>query len=99
MSNTSELDHHLTRMDLVLALDPFTRRSINHLDVLEDAIRRELAEGLGHGTELDLTGDDRESPRSEDGGRAGSERINLLVTVSVLAVLVVLLDGSPSRST
>jgi putative drug exporter of the RND superfamily len=91
VSNTKELDHHLTRMDLVLAVDPFTRRTINHLDVIEDAIRRELPEGLGQGTELYLTGATASLRDLKTVAEQDRERINLLVTVSVLAVLVVLL--------
>ena len=91
VSNTKELDHHVTRLDVVLALDPFTRRSISHLDVLEDTIRRELPEGLRKGTELYLTGATASFRDLKAVAERDRKKIHLLVTVSVLAVLVVLL--------
>jgi RND superfamily putative drug exporter len=91
VSNTGDLDHHVTRLDIVLDLDPFTRSSINQLDVVEDAIRRELPEGLRSGSELYLTGATASFRDLKTVAERDRERIPLLVTVSVLGVLVILL--------
>jgi len=91
VSNTAELDHHVTRLDIVLDLDPFTRRSISHLDVLEAAIRRELPEGLRRGSELYLTGATASFRDLKTVADRDREKIHLMVTAGVLAVLVVLL--------
>jgi RND superfamily putative drug exporter len=91
VSNTRDLDHHVTRLDIVLDLDPFTRSSISHLDVLEDAIRRDLPEGLRPGAELYLTGATASFRDLKTVAERDRAKIHLLVTLSVLAVLVVLL--------
>jgi RND superfamily putative drug exporter len=91
VSNTKELDHHVTRLDIVLGIDPYTRGAISHLDVIEDSIRRELPGGLRQGTEFYLTGATASLRDLKAVAERDRERINLLVTASVLAVLVVLL--------
>lgn len=91
VSQTPELDHHVTRLDLILTIDPFTRRSISHLDDLEEVIWRELPEGLRQGTELYLIGATASFRDLKTVAERDRSRINLLVTVSVLIVLVVLL--------
>lgn len=91
VSNTKDLDHHVTRMNLVLTIDPFTRQAIRHLGVLEAAIRHELPDELRTGSELQLTGP---TPSFRDLKRVADQdrvRINLLVATSVLGVLVILL--------
>jgi RND superfamily putative drug exporter len=91
VSDTKELGHHVTRLDIVLAIDPYSREAIDHMDVLGDAIRRELPDGLRQGSELDLTGATASLRDLKGVAERDRDRINLLVTLSVLAVLVVLL--------
>ncbi len=91
ISTTRELGHHVTRLDVVLTIDPFDRATIDHLDTLEQAIRTAMPEKLRTGADLYLTGPTasfRDLKRIAEGDRT---RINLLVTASVLTVLVLLL--------
>ncbi len=90
VSKTKELDHHVTRLSLVLDLDPYTRESIHHLDVLEPAIRAELPKGL-QGSELYLTGATASFRDLKVVADRDRNRINLFVTFSVLVVLILLL--------
>ncbi|HEY2154729.1 MAG TPA: MMPL family transporter, partial [Isosphaeraceae bacterium] len=91
VSDSAELDHHVTRLDIVPDSDPFTRQSIDRLDVLEQAIRRELPGGLRDGVEMFLTGATASFRDLKTVAEGDRKRIHVLVTVSVLAVLVVLL--------
>ena len=43
---------HVTRLDLVLSIDPFSRQSIEVLDRIEDAIRTSFPERLAKNSEL-----------------------------------------------
>jgi RND superfamily putative drug exporter len=91
VSNTPELDHHVTRLDLMLRTDPFTRHSIKHLDELEDSLQRALPEPFREGAEVYLVGPTASFRDLKVVAERDRRRIVLMVTVSVLIVLVALL--------
>ena len=90
VSDSPQLDHHVTRIDLVLAADPLSRGAIDALDQLERAMENTLP-GQLRGARLYFLGTTaslRDLQRVSDIDRT---RIPVLVTAAVLAVLVILL--------
>lgn len=81
---------HVTRVDLVLSVDPFSRETILHLDHLEQAIRQELPETLQNETQLTLLGPTASVRDLRSVAKQDAILINILVVAVVLAVLMLL---------
>jgi RND superfamily putative drug exporter len=91
VSNSKEVGRHVTRIDIVLSIDPYTRASMRHLSRLETTIRQAVPAGHHADTELRLVGATASFRDLELVANRDRTRINLLVTGSVLAVLILLL--------
>jgi RND superfamily putative drug exporter len=91
VSDTQVVGRHVTRLDMILDLDPFTRRSIHHLDKLESAIHNALPTADRRDTEIRIIGATASFRDLEVVGQRDRTRISLYVTGSVLLVLVLLL--------
>jgi RND superfamily putative drug exporter len=65
VSHAGELNGHVTRVDLVLAVHPLSLRGIEYLDRIERSLEGELPQGLRRGTQLSFTG--RAGPAGQRG--------------------------------
>lgn len=84
------LDGHVTRLDLVPEVDPFTRASINQLDRLEEALREALPESL-QDAEVYLLGPTANLRDLKRVAERDRTRIMVLVTAAVFAILMLIL--------
>jgi RND superfamily putative drug exporter len=91
VSHTAETDGHVTRLEVVMKSDPFSRASIRNLDRLEQMLRASLPQGLRSGSQIDLIGATASLRDLRAVGQSDRTRINILVTASVFVILVVLL--------
>jgi RND superfamily putative drug exporter len=91
VSDAKGLDHHVTRLDIMLTVDPFTLSGLNHVDVIKTAVDREMPAQLKASAEWYLAGNAASFRDLKAVGDRDRERISLLVTLSVLAVLILLL--------
>jgi RND superfamily putative drug exporter len=80
-----------TRLDLILAQSPFTRRSITDLDRIEEAIRAALPAGWRAQTRVYALGTTASVRDLATAVRGDRFRIEVLVLASVLIILVLLL--------
>jgi RND superfamily putative drug exporter len=93
VSDTDSHRNNITRLDLVLAQNPFAHESVADLDRIERAIAAGLPVNLRQGTKVYLVGTTasvRDLANVVEGDRT---RIELLVLASVFVVLVLLLRG------
>jgi RND superfamily putative drug exporter len=80
-----------TRLDLVLAQSPFSRQSIQDLDRIERAVEDALPESLRQDTQLSFAGITASVRDLAVVTAHDRTRIEVLVLISVLAILVILL--------
>ncbi len=85
------LENHVTRIDLLLAQNPFSEQAIDFLGTLENRIRDLLPEGLRSGSELYFSGPTASLRDLKAVGAQDRTLINVLVVGSVFLILVVLL--------
>jgi RND superfamily putative drug exporter len=93
VGDVGEGSNDATRLDLVLQRSPFTRRSVDDLVRVERAIRDAIPPALRPGTRVYFTGATAGVRDLMAVTQQDRTRIELLVLVSVFAVLVVLLRG------
>jgi RND superfamily putative drug exporter len=82
-----------TRLDLILTVSPFARQSIDALDRIEAAVREALPDDVARNGRLYYVGTTASVRDLSAVIREDRSRIQLLVLVSVFAILVVLLRG------
>jgi RND superfamily putative drug exporter len=97
------LDHYVTdlgerakvgtRLDLILSVSPFAQQSIDALDRIEAAVREGLPDLAARGGHLHFVGTTASVRDLSAVIRADRIRIQILVLVSVFAILVILLRG------
>lgn len=80
-----------TRLDLILATNPFDRASIDQLEHVEEALRANLPGPLAEGTELHVIGPTASIRDLRTVMDRDRPRIEVLVLASVFVILVVLL--------
>ena len=91
VTSEPDLENHVTRMDLILEKDPFSRDSMMQLERVKTAVSKSLPEPLRDHTELFYIGatasiSDLKAVTDQD-----QARIDLLVLGSVFLILVILL--------
>lgn len=91
VTSEPELENHVTRMDLILEKDPFSRDSMMQLERVKTAVSKSLPEPLRDHTQLFYIGatasiSDLKAVTDQD-----QARIDLLVLGSVFLILVILL--------
>ena len=89
--DTPERTRDGTRLDLVLKGSPFSHRSIEDLDHIEQAVRDALPDGLRQGTTLHFVGTTASVRDLAAVMQTDRVRIELLVLASVFVILVILL--------
>ena len=82
---------HVTRLDLVLEINPFTREAIQNLDGIEAAVREAMPEELRAKTELHFLGSTASLRDLKSVADRDRVLINVLVVSSVLVILMLLL--------
>lgn len=91
VSHAGELEGHVTRVDLVLNLDPFSLQAAARLNEIERMLQAEAAAVVGPTTQVLLQGPTASVRDVDRISVSDRKRINVLVTVCVFAILVVLL--------
>ncbi len=91
VSDAEDLDHHVTRLEMLQNQDPFSLEAINRMDSLREAVASALPETLEAGTRIYFTG--ATSSLRDLRGVADRDRVRIqsLVTVAVLVILMLLL--------
>lgn len=88
VSKASDLKGHVTRLDIVLTQDPFSRSAIGTLERIEDTIR---TDPVARNTEISAIGSTASIRDLQTVGDNDRLRVNSLATVVVFVILVLLL--------
>jgi RND superfamily putative drug exporter len=91
VSDSGELENHVTRLDIVFDKDPFSRDSIRQFDRFRETMVSVLPESLAKGTELSFVGNTPSIRDLKSVTESDRLRINLLVLLGVFAILWILL--------
>jgi RND superfamily putative drug exporter len=91
VSHATQLDHHVTRIDLILEQDPFARVSIRYLGKIEREVASKLPAPIHADTPILTAGPTASIRDVQTVGRSDRIRINTLVLVVVFVILVLLL--------
>jgi RND superfamily putative drug exporter len=86
VSHTGDWKQHLTHMDVVLRVDPFSREAISALDRIEEALRADLPE-----SELAFVGPSASARDLATVKHADQRRAEILVPTVVLVLLLLVL--------
>ncbi|MFI4852575.1 MAG: MMPL family transporter [Gimesia chilikensis] len=91
VSSEPELEHHVTRMDLILEKDPFSHDSMKQLERVKTAVNKGLPDKLKGNTDLYYIGATASISDLKNVTDQDQARIDVLVLVSVFIILVILL--------
>lgn len=90
VGQTDSAEASITRLDIVLSLDPFSREAIHQLDEMEDGIRNALPEEL-RDARMSLIGSTASLRDLKNVAQRDQRKIEIFVTVAVLAILILML--------
>jgi putative drug exporter of the RND superfamily len=91
VSRSKESEGHVTRLELLLALDPFSPRAIENLGRIETAIRTGLPQDIQDGSEVAVSGATAGLQDLQTIAEGDLRRMEALVPIVVFGVLVMLL--------
>lgn len=91
ISTAPGTDGEVTRLDLVLTVDPFTREGIRHLATVEQAVRAAVPAGIPPGFDVHVLGPTASLRDLKTVTDHDQDRIELLVLGGVYVILVILL--------
>jgi RND superfamily putative drug exporter len=91
VSRDETLGTHVTKIDLLMAQNPFSEQAIDFLGPLEARIRELLPEGLHTGSELSFSGSTASLRDLKSVGAQDRTLINVLVVGSVFVIILVAL--------
>jgi RND superfamily putative drug exporter len=89
VSHAGEWKGHMTRIDVVLAVSPFSPRGIEYLDRIEQSLGADLPEGLRQGTQVFFSGPAATVRDLRAVTHGDQTRVQVLVPVAVFVLLLI----------
>jgi RND superfamily putative drug exporter len=89
VSRAGEFTGRVTRIDLVLAVLPFSAQGIDYLDRIEKALEVDLPEGLRQGSMVSFSGPPAAIHDLRDVTQRDQQRVQILVPAVVLGLLLI----------
>jgi RND superfamily putative drug exporter len=91
VSRTGDFKGHVTRLELLLNANPFSRRAISDLDRIKGVLRASLPQELRDGSQVEFSGATAGLQDLQAVTEGDLERIEILVPIVVLGILLILL--------
>jgi putative drug exporter of the RND superfamily len=89
VSHAGERQGHVTRIDLVLAVQPLSPRGIEDLDRIENSLGEDVPEGLRDGLQFSFSGPAATVRDLRTVTRGDQTRVQILVPVAVFVLLLI----------